>query len=388
MWEQEFIEELIQYVGFTPDHARTLAELLPVVEPAFPLIVDRFYKAIMDNERARSVFSGGDEQIARQKVHLTQWLREAFGGVYDAEYLRKRSRIGRTHVRINLDQRYMFSAMNLVREGLHNALVGLAWSTERLQTAHSAIDKLCDLELAVMLETYSENHVQRLRDRERLATLGQIAGFIGHELRNPLAVMETSLHLLKKRVPKDDENVVRHLGRLADQVSVSGNIITDLLELARDRAIERDQVSLTNLITDTLADLPLSSAALVAVDVDESLPKVWVDQMQLRLLVNNLVSNAAHALSERPKDKLIAIRGRREGDTLILTVEDNGPGIPEAIRHRLFEPLTTTHEKGLGLGLALCRRIVEKHEGEIRAENRAEGGARFEVRLPRCFKEA
>lgn len=388
MWEQAFLEELTRYIGFTAEHAQTLRALLPIVEPAFDPIVDRFYEAIMDNQRARSVFTGGVEQIARQKVHLKSWLAAAFGGVYDVDYLKLRARIGRTHVRIRLDQRYMFSAMNLVREGLHRALSeSTSWPETKLALAHHAIDKICDLELAIMLETYAEDHIQSMRDRERLATLGQIAGFIGHELRNPLAVMETSLHLLKKRLPDDDEHVMRHLGRLSDQVGVSGAIITDLLELARDRPIDRSPASLRSLIEQALQDVPMIQSVLVATEIADSLDTVWLDEAQIRLLVLNLVGNAAQALSRQSGDKLVTVRAVREAHALCLMVEDNGPGIAEEVRHRLFEPLATTNQQGLGLGLTLCRRIVEKHGGEIRAYNREQGGARFEVRLPESFRE-
>jgi len=388
VWEQEFLEELNRYIGFTAEHAETLQALLPIVEPAFDPIVDRFYDAIMDNPRARSVFTGGAEQIARQKVHLKSWLAAAFGGVYDVDYLKLRARIGRTHVRIRLDQRYMFSAMNLVREGLHRALSeSTTWHKAKLELAHHAIDKICDLELAIMLETYAEDHIQSMRDRERLATLGQIAGFIGHELRNPLAVMETSLHLLKKRLPENDEHVVRHLGRLSDQVGVSGAIITDLLELARDRPVDRSPARLRPVIDQAVHDVPMIQSVLVAIEVDESLDPAWVDEAQIRLLVLNLVSNAAQALNRQTGDRLVTVRAVREGHTLCLTVEDNGPGIAEEVKHRLFEPLTTTNEAGLGLGLALCRRIVEKHGGEIRAYNGKDGGARFEVRIPDSFRD-
>ncbi len=388
VWEQEFLEELTRYIGFTPDHARTLRALLPVVEPAFEGVVDRFYVAIMENDRARSVFTGGAEQIARQKVHLRNWLKDAFGGVYDVAYLTHRARIGRAHVRIRLDQRYMFSAMNLVREGLHGALSASQWAKPDLSLAHAAIDKICDLELAIMLETYAEDHLANMRARERLASLGQVAGFIGHELRNPLAVMETSLHLLKKRVPPGDDHIARHLTRLGDQVSLSGSIITDLLELTRDRPIERSPTALRGMIEETLREAPLVASALVALDLDEAMDPVWIDESQFRLLIVNLVTNAAQAMRASEGERRITLRATREGDRLILTVEDNGPGISDEIRQRLFEPLTTTHDKGLGLGLALCRRIVEKHEGEIRASNRESGGARFEVSLPDCFRAA
>src|SRR5690606_35834121 len=102
---------------------------------------------------------------------------------------------------------------------------------------------ICDLELAIMLQTYADDHLRRMRDAERLAMLGQLSGFIGHELRNPLAVMETSIHLLKRRLPLGDERAHHHLKRLGEQVDLSTGIISGLLDLARDRPVERTPIA-------------------------------------------------------------------------------------------------------------------------------------------------
>jgi two-component system sensor histidine kinase HydH len=317
---------------------------------------------------------------------LRDWLAGLVGGVYDLEYLRLRARIGRTHVRIRLEQRYMFSAMNIVRTGLHEALAQAPLPAEQLRLAHDAIDKICDLELAIMLETYAEDHMLRMRDNERLATLGQLSGFIGHELRNPLAVMETSIHLLKRRLPVGDEGALRHLQRLREQVSLSTGIISDLLELARDRPLERHPVpDLNGLIRSCIREVPQHGELDIAVQLPADLPAPRIDEKQIRRLLVNLITNARQALQDR-KDGRVVISAAREADKLLLVVEDNGTGIADEVRARLFEPLATTRSKGLGLGLALCRRIAEKHGGDIRALNPASGGARFEVRLAQAFE--
>lgn len=386
MSDQRFLDELKSYVGFTDQHARALARVGPAMEAAFPRIVERFYDAIQKNPRAMEVFTGGAAQIERQKNFLRAWLLGLFSGVYDLEYLELRARIGRTHVRIRLDQRYMFTAMNLVREGLHAGLEASAAEDKLL--VHSAIDKICDIELAIMLQTYSEDYATRLRDNERLAALGQLAGFVGHELRNPLAVMETSLHLLKKRLPEPDENVSRHVNRLSEQLNISTGIITALLELARDRAVERVPVALGAVLTSVVEVLPGVEDVQLTLEVPSELPLALLDEKQLRHLISNLVTNAIQELAESSPDadKRILITARREKDVLVLSVEDSGKGISEAIRHRLFEPLATTKSKGLGLGLALCRRIAEKHGGHIRVLAGNLGGARFEVSLPGSFE--
>ena len=389
MWEQQFLDELKAYLGFTPEHAQALKRVAPHVSPQFQAIVDRFYEAIFENPRVSAVFTGGAAQIARQKTLLTSWLEGLFGGVYDLEYLLLRARIGRTHVRIRLAQRYMFSAMNIVRTGLHGALDEAPLTGAEKRFAHDAIDKICDFELAIMLETYAEDHLGRMRDAERLATLGQVSGFIGHELRNPLAVMETSIHLLKRRMPIGDEKAAHHLNRLREQVDLSTGIISDLLALARDKPIARQPIEdLRALIEAALEEVPKLPGVALAIALPADMPPPRLDVSQVRRLIVNLLSNAYEALAERA-DARVSLSADREGDTLLLVVEDNGRGIAEEVRHRLFEPLATTRAKGLGLGLALCRRIAERHGGDIRAlRSPALGGARFEVRLAEAFAGA
>ncbi len=386
--EHDFLAELTSYVGFTEEHARTLAAIKPSLEPAFPGIVERFYEAIMANPHALAVFTGGKPQIERQKSFLAAWLEGVFSGRYDAEYLRVRARIGRTHVRIRLDQRYVIGAMNVVRRGLHEAVRArpLCANDVAAPLAHDAIDKICDIELAIMLQSYAEDYAQRIRDNERLATLGQLAGFVGHELRNPLAVMETSLHLLKKRLPTGDSSLARHSQRLGEQLAICANILSSLLDLARDRPLERAEVEVAPALRAALDGVQLGPDIAVTLDVPEGLAHAKVDEKQLRQVVVNLVTNAAEALADR-REKRVAVQALRDADTLVLAVDDSGPGIAEELRTRLFEPLATTRPKGLGLGLALCRRIAEKHGGDIRALRSALGGARFELRFPSAFQE-
>ena len=386
--DERFLEELKGYVQFTEEHARALSSVSADMEAGFPAIVDRFYDAIEQNPQAAAVFTGGRAQIERQKNFLRAWLVGLFSGTYGLEYLQLRARIGRTHVRIRLDQRYMFTAMNLVREGLHVRLEQIPCADRAL--THHAIDKICDIELAIMLQTYSEDYSARLRDNERLATLGQLAGFIGHELRNPLAVMETSLHLLKKRVPEGDEHARRHLNRLAEHVTVSSDIIEALLELARDRPLERGPVDLKELLDEVVAASARPENVAIDVRIADVLPVAQLDAKQMRHLAQNLLSNAIQEVSELAEgvERRIEIAVTRDGHDLVLSVEDTGRGVPESLRHRLFEPLVTGKAKGLGFGLALCRRVAEKHGGHVRAVNGKLGGARFEVHLPGAFSSA
>ncbi|MCB9567249.1 MAG: histidine kinase [Myxococcales bacterium] len=373
------LQALISYIQFSDGDVALLAKMGPILTPFFPRIVDRFYDAIHRTPEALAVFEGGEAQIQRQKGMLQRWLVGLFGGVYDDAYYEERAKIGRTHVRINLDQRFMFAAMNVVRRELHAALGECGWPESERYRGHTAIDKICDIELAVMLETYREASVQRVQQTERLATVGQIAASIGHELRNPLAVMQTSIQLLGRRV-SDDPRAEKHLRRIGDQIGLCNAIISDLLELARDRPPERHPVDLIALVRQTVIDVPRPAAVQVELDMPEDVAAIHADAGQVRQVIVNLVLNAVQAIGPEGRIDVRVVPG---DEFIELVVDDSGPGLPADVLRRLFEPLFTTRSSGTGLGLALCRRITEKHGGSINAANREEGGARFTVALPR-----
>ena len=381
--DSQMLVELFDYVGFDEEDARWLVRMGPVVRPSFPKIVDEFYRTIDDNVGARAVFTGGPAQRARLHGSMHAWLEGIVSGVYDDAYFEQRARIGRMHVRIDLDQRYMMAAMNVIRRGLHEALREAGWSREDAVRGHDAIDKICDIELAVMLETYRESFVEKQRATERLATIGQLAASIGHELRNPLAVMETSLHLAERR--NADEKAGRHFHRIREQLAISGAIISDLLEMARDRPPDRRPVSVRALVEEALGGVPSGDGVELVADVPEEL-RASVDPVQLRQVVVNLALNASQSLSAHRRAGKVKVSARAEGDVLELAIDDDGPGLSLEAERRLFEPLFTTRATGVGLGLPLCRRIIEKHGGTIRGYNRgAPGspeGARFEIRIP------
>ena len=385
----EVLEEMCSYVGFDEGDVRLLVALGPLVEPDLSRVVDRFYEAIEASPKARAVFED-EAQIARQKVSLRHWLVGVFQGVYDEAYYQRRARIGRAHVRMGLDQRYMFGGMSVVRTGLHESMAerlpAAGWDRPRCLAAMRALDRILDVELAIMLETYAEGYARRVRSTERLATLGQVAASIGHELRNPLAVMETSLHLLERN-SGPDAKAKRHIERIGAQVAICGEIISDLLDLARDRPAERQSVAPLRLVDEALALLPRLDLPIEIHAETEPLPELQIDAGQARQLLANLMSNALEATRGHGAKVRVEL-AVLPGEVLRVRVEDEGRGIPDEVRERLFEPLFSTRSTGIGLGLALCLRIVEKHGGTIAASNRPEGGARFEVHLPSRAKGA
>ena len=164
-----FFEDLKQYVGFTADSTAALRELHPLAAPHFRAIVDDFYAAIEAHPGPRAAITGGDAQIARLKQTLIRWLDTMLTGPHDEAYYEVRARIGRVHVRIDLPQAYMFTAMNRIRVRLLEVLRHeLSERPDALDRVATALHQIIDLELAIMLETYREAFVEKVQQLERL----------------------------------------------------------------------------------------------------------------------------------------------------------------------------------------------------------------------------
>ena len=166
------------------------------------------------------MLAGGERQVGQLKVTLVAWMDQLLRGPWDEDYFELRCRIGRVHVRIALPQHYMFGAMNVMRREL-NAIVDdqhFAPTAEQLRRGRAALGKILDLELAIMLHTYREDLLAQQARSERLATFGQLVGSIGHELRNPLGVIESSLYILQGRDRRATSARKKHIERIGEQL--------------------------------------------------------------------------------------------------------------------------------------------------------------------------
>src|SRR5689334_5503241 len=185
-------------------------------------------------------FGAGDERALRA-LH-------AIAAPRDEAYWERRYAIGRVHVRIGLPQHYMFGAMNVVRGELARiAWAGFHHDPDALEGARTALGKIIDLELAIMLHTYREDLLAQQARVERLSTFGQLVGSIGHDLRNPLGVIESSVYILRGRAG-DDERVKKHLDRIGEQLGVANGIITNLLDMIRNRPLMKERVALGEIV--------------------------------------------------------------------------------------------------------------------------------------------
>ncbi len=377
---ETLFEELKRYVAFSPEDERALLDLHAVTRDRFATIADVFYARILEHTEARRVLEGGESQVGHLKVTLRAWMEQLLTGPWDEAYFERRCRIGRLHVRIALPQHYMMGAMNIIRAEF-DRLIDERY-TGRLGTqsaARMALGKILDLELAIMLHTYREDLLAQQARSERLSTFGQLVGSIGHELRNPLGVIETSLYILKSRPLAGDERASKHLERISEQVSLANRIVSDLLDMIRDKPLKREPMQLYAVWQTARSAIQVPPSVTVRVEGLAGLPTLEGDAGQMRQVFVNLLENAVQAVGESGTVTLTAEHGP---DTVELTFEDSGPGVSESVRRRLFEPLMTTKTRGIGLGLPLVKRIIERHGGTITYAHREGRGARFVLRLP------
>jgi signal transduction histidine kinase len=376
---QSFLDDVRRYVGLDAEDGERLQGLLPLLEPHFHAFAEHFYARILEHPSAHTAISGGAEQVARLKRSLIAWMDSGLRGPFDDAFYERRARIGRRHVAIGLPQQYMVTAIGVMRQDYHAILTDtLVDDLPRLHASMRAVDRLLDLELAIMLQTYRIDSDDQLRRGERLATIGRVAATIGHDLRNPLGVIESSAYILRRML--QDERGQRHLDKINSQVRNCNRIVTALLELARSRPPQFASIDVRVLLDASLAMVKIPEGVMVRIEVDDGM-ELEGDSNLLEQAVINLVVNSVIALRGRPGT--IVTRATRHDDRFAaLTVVDDGPGFDPDLLPRVFEPLVTSRASGVGHGLALVKSVADRHLGQAFAENAPGGGAIVRLLLP------
>ncbi len=241
------------------------------------------------------------------------------------------------------------------------------------------------------VEIYRDLTAQRvfqskLLQTEKLAALGQMVSGVAHELSSPLtSILGYAQRLLSGPDALGRTDEVRQICQEAERAT---GILRQLLLNARETIPERRLVSLNQIVMRATEFQRFSLAAekiRLELDLDPALPLIHGDAGQLQQVLINLVSNARHALEEQNQGGVIRLRTRRPSERrVLLEVEDNGPGIPQAIQARIFDPFFTTKPAGVGtgLGLSIVLSVVREHGGSVRLQSPLQGGALFQVELP------
>jgi two-component system NtrC family sensor kinase len=283
-------------------------------------------------------------------------------------------------IRSSVELEELSHSLNVMRERLQAAMAEKAQFTQRLE---SKVE-----ERTAQLRTAQ----QKLIQADRLASLGQLAASVAHEINNPVSGV-LNLAMLMQRILKDDgipsgriEEFRRYLGQVATETSRVGRIVSDLLSFSRRSKPQSAEADLNAIVTST-ASLVYHKLELagVAVDLDlaDGLPAIRCDASQIQQVVMNLVLNGSEAIKGGGR---LTVRTRTDPGAarVVLEVTDTGSGIPPELLRKIFDPFFTTKEegKGVGLGLAVVYGIVNAHGGEIEVATRVGEGSTFRVTLP------
>ena len=386
----DLFEHLKRFVRFDDADAAQLRALAPVLEPRLAEVAQRFLQAARGDPRAQELLARAETGAALQQA-LQTWLRGLCTGAFDPNYAQESARIGRAHVRVGVPQHLMLAGLELLWQELVGAVSGLSLPDPAAKLA--ALHKPLMIAAALMLESHRESHTaeirqsereavqDRLREAEQLAQVGQLAASLAHEIKNPLAGISGAVQVIRASLkPTDPHYPV--LGEVLRQINRLDRSVKDLLVYARPKPPQFQRCDLARTLERVLTLLrkePEFERVRFESDVASRLPLLAADENQLEQLLVNLLLNAAQASAPGGAVRLTAADNARG---VKLTVQDHGCGMSAEVLRRAMEPFFTTKARGTGLGLPICRKIVEAHGGRIALRSAPGVGTEVLVELP------
>ena len=256
-------------------------------------------------------------------------------------------------------------------------------TTERDVTEKKRIHDELEKRVEERTQELREAHDELIR-KERLATLGKLAGGVAHEIRNPLGVIRNATYFLKQSSDKHDPDVLESFEEIQRALATSSHIVGELLDYARDPQPNHTPFSADDAVDNALRTLNIDPK----VSVERAAPSnlhCMGDQGQIERILINLINNAVQAM---PSGGTLSLGCHGDQDTVSFEVSDTGVGISAEYLGKVFDPLFTQKAKGIGLGLAISRRYAELNQGEIDVESEPDNGSTFRLTLPRSISSS
>jgi signal transduction histidine kinase len=259
--------------------------------------------------------------------------------------------------------------------------------TLRLISAQQELQRFnSQLEIRVQERTRALQEAQeQLISQEKLAALGQMASVVGHELRNPLAVMNNSVYFLKAKLGtavrdgKLDPKLEKHLNIIESEIGKSNTIIRDVLDFARNRALIAAPRDIDDLVEKAIERIQMGPNVTLKKSLTLRGAQAMVDEDEIRQILVNLMENACQAMTS---GGTLTIGTKAHGETIHIAIGDTGCGIPQEHLQKIFAPFFTTKSRGTGLGLAVVKKIIERHQGIIDVQSVVGEGTVFNIYLP------
>ena len=238
------------------------------------------------------------------------------------------------------------------------------------------------------LEKLVEERSKQLKDSERFVAIGQTAGMVGHDIRNPLQGILSNVYLVKADLAlmqgsEEKRNIQESLVEIEENIEYISKIVADLQDFARPLQPFMQDIDLDSVIDELLLKSSIPESIEVSSYVQEDGKRIMADPALLTRILTNLITNAVQAMPDGGK---LSVRGYREMDNVVISVEDTGVGIPKDIKSKLFAPLFTTKSKGQGFGLAVVKRLTESLGGSVMFETEEGIGTKFILCLPQLKK--
>ena len=221
---------------------------------------------------------------------------------------------------------------------------------------------------------------EQLVRQEKLAILGQLAGGVGHELRNPLASIKNGSVFLSMAIDDPDPMVQETLEIINKEVASSEHIISSLLDYARPKEPVRTQVAVNGLVGEAISRIDIPNRITVTTELDDQLPKILADQQQVHQIVDNIIRNGVQAMPDG--GNLTVSTAQSGSEYVVITIKDTGQGMSAETLEKLFEPLYTTKATGMGLGMSVTKSLIMVHNGTIEVESELGLGTTFTIQLP------
>lgn len=239
-----------------------------------------------------------------------------------------------------------------------------------------------ELEIKVQQRTRQLLEAQEeLLRKEKLAVLGQVAGSVGHELRNPLGVMSNAVYFLQTVLCDADDTVQEYLNIIKDEITGAERIVSDLLDSVRTKPPHPEAIGVTELMAQVIGKCSIPPSVTVSRNIPDGLPPLCVDALQIHQVLRNLIGNAVEAM---PQGGVLEIRADLTEDSKSVTISvcDSGIGMTPEHVAKLFQPLFTTKARGIGLGLVVVKNLTQANGGSIGVQSEAGKGSRFAVTFP------
>ncbi len=337
------------------------------------------------DKRVANVFFGqfffSDEKVDRE-IFAAQAKKYGFN---KEEYLAAFDRVPRLTREKIQDLMVFYSRMSELISKISHSNLKLAKSLYNQKELQGKLEEKAREveEYASQMEQLADERAQKLKDAERMVAIGQTAGMVGHDIRNPLQAITSELYLEKLEIAtlpegKVKENLTESFCSIEESLVYINKIVADLQDYARPLKPKKEFVAAENAIKDSLSMVTIPENIQTSISTQENLPILMVDSTMIKRVLVNLIQNAVQAM---PKGGNLTINASSQKRQVTIEVEDTGEGIPMEVQGKLFMPLVTSKSKGQGFGLAVVKRMVEAMDGTVTFETEQRKGTKFSLQF-------